>query len=383
MRGVVIPLLALPLLAQAPAKGSKAFFLQDPKVVMAACAEESMALEKDRDHGETNAEWGRAFLAAGQREKAEALFSRARPMLNAPYHSRLEASGWLRTGHRGEGLALLHSAPFAHATAGTLFMAAQELLRAGLPIHADDLVLKAYELEPREGEQLLACAQVAAEYGALELAVKYAGLGVKATSGQALPLALAARVTSEALHPLPGRIQRAPWASGLERPSAPAPRRIFLLSRFPVHFGPQSTFPYGTGETRFNKAVPNRDQFLQDWATDMAKALPGARSMAPEGAVTDLQALLPSMGTLMGPEDRLVAIEELYMGMDEVSRSTTSAGFLLTRIRLVALDRTGARLRSHTHSIITKVNEGEEALSFARKELKGFLEGPGFSHWIE
>lgn len=77
MRRLGLSLLTLPLLAQAPAKGTKAFFLQDPQVVMAACAEESMALEKDRDHGETNAEWGRAFLAAGQREKAEARFDRA------------------------------------------------------------------------------------------------------------------------------------------------------------------------------------------------------------------------------------------------------------------------------------------------------------------
>jgi hypothetical protein len=115
----------------------------------------------------------------------------------------------------------------------------------------------------------------------------------------------------------------------------------------------------------------------------MRKALGNAPLIEPEGGVQDFQALLPSMRSRMGAEDRLVAIEELYMSLDEVSRSTTSQGFLITRIRLAAFDRTGVRLRSHSYSIPTRSLDAKEALVIARACISEFLEGPGFRYWID
>ncbi|HEX9011776.1 MAG TPA: hypothetical protein VF804_15525, partial [Holophagaceae bacterium] len=69
-------LLALPLSAQAlPPLPDAAFFKGDARQVMVVCAERALTL-KAKD-SRLMAEYGRAFLAGGDRKRAEETFERA------------------------------------------------------------------------------------------------------------------------------------------------------------------------------------------------------------------------------------------------------------------------------------------------------------------
>lgn len=96
--------LVAPLLAQAPgAKFTEGFFKGDRKAILQACADEARAI-KPKD-AKWLAEYGRAYLAALDRPKAEAAFKEA--LLKEPKDGevhRLIGNAWLKHGHKQEAL---------------------------------------------------------------------------------------------------------------------------------------------------------------------------------------------------------------------------------------------------------------------------------------
>ena len=100
MRHLACCLLALPLLAQGL---DEATFRGDPRKLAGTCADRARLL-RPKD-GKMLAEYGRSFLAAGERAKAEECFMAARieKARDADIH-RLIAMAWLRAGQRTEAL---------------------------------------------------------------------------------------------------------------------------------------------------------------------------------------------------------------------------------------------------------------------------------------
>lgn len=105
-----LPALLLALLAgsahaQAPAppKFDERFFMGDRKAILQACADQARAI-KPKD-AKWLAEYGRAYLAALDRAKAEAAFKEA--LLKEPKDGdvhRLIANAWLKHGYKPEAL---------------------------------------------------------------------------------------------------------------------------------------------------------------------------------------------------------------------------------------------------------------------------------------
>ncbi len=108
MRAKALPLLSIllggPLLAQTPgSKFTESFFKGDRKAVLQACADEARAI-KPKD-AKWLAEYGRAYLAALDRPKAEAAFKEAlaKEPKDGEVH-RLIGNAWLKHGHKQEAL---------------------------------------------------------------------------------------------------------------------------------------------------------------------------------------------------------------------------------------------------------------------------------------
>ncbi len=215
MRHILMPLLALPLLAQSPAKGTKAFFMQDPKVVMAACVEESMTLNPSRNDGATNAEWGRALLAAGQRERAEGLFDRAAVTggrgsgtgllaslssgISVPSSSTLQLIGcsWLRAGYVKEALAAFESMARLNPKEEDGFLkAGQDLLRAGMVVESSAMMRAYQNLKPNKAADFLDYAEVASALGYKDLTQHWCRAAATANPTDALDVAKAGRAKS-------------------------------------------------------------------------------------------------------------------------------------------------------------------------------------------
>ncbi len=102
---ILLPLLALTLGAQAPQppKFDERFFMGDRKAILQACADQARAI-KPKD-AKWLAEYGRAYLAALDRPKAEAAFKEA--LLKEPKDAevhRLIANAWLKHGFKQEAL---------------------------------------------------------------------------------------------------------------------------------------------------------------------------------------------------------------------------------------------------------------------------------------
>jgi tetratricopeptide (TPR) repeat protein len=97
-------LLALPTGAQVPgAKFTESFFKGDRKAILQACADEARAI-KPKD-AKWLAEYGRAYLAAMDRPKAETAFKEA--LVKEPKDGevhRLIGNAWLKHGFKGEAL---------------------------------------------------------------------------------------------------------------------------------------------------------------------------------------------------------------------------------------------------------------------------------------
>jgi len=107
MRVAALFLLAMSLLAQAPkpapAAFDEAFFNGDRRAILQACADKARAIKpKDAKY---LAEYGRAYLAALDRPKAEAAFKEAEE--KEPKDGlvlRLIAAAWLKHGYKTEAL---------------------------------------------------------------------------------------------------------------------------------------------------------------------------------------------------------------------------------------------------------------------------------------
>ncbi|HJW34195.1 MAG TPA: hypothetical protein VJ505_12680 [Holophagaceae bacterium] len=439
MRRILLPLLALPLLAQAPAKGTKAFFLQDPKVVMAACAEESMALEKDRDHGETNAEWGRAFLAAGQREKAEGLFNRAavtsqrgmmvhaigmafgprdfhgnpigggigsdrdaefwarifRPNrtpfktldtsgISAPSGAMLQIVGcsWLRAGHVPEALAAFESmARLGPKDEDGFLKAGQDLLRAGLRIESEAMMGAFQELKPQEAENFLDYAEVAAELGYPALAQRWCKAAVEAKGKDAPILAKAARLLAEALR-APAS-QRAPWAPAGKPAPTQAPGKVWVLPTFEVTLSTERGFFNSAAET-FQALYPDREAFTQATVKRILAALPEASLLPGALSAGTLPAKAPDLAVTLGSRDLILGITGLDIREDQVSRSTSSTSFRSARVRVGLFDRSGRLIATHTFvAMMPRVFKMEKGLEATFEQMADFLQGPTFARWRE
>jgi Flp pilus assembly protein TadD len=102
---ILLPLFTLPLLAQAPPapKFDEAFFKGDRKAILVACADMARSI-KPKD-AKWLAEYGRAYLAALDRPKAEAAFKEAlaKEPKDGEVH-RLIGSAWLKHGFKTEAL---------------------------------------------------------------------------------------------------------------------------------------------------------------------------------------------------------------------------------------------------------------------------------------
>lgn len=437
MRRILLSLIALPLLAQAPPKGSKAFFLQDPKVVMAACAEQSMALESDRDHGETNAEWGRAFLAAGQRDKAEGLFDRAavtskRDMMihfgamqagprdfhgitigprlvdpalywkwafgrngtpfkaldtsgiSAPKGAMLQIIGcsWLRTGHVKEALAAFESmARLGPRDEDGYLKAGQDLLRAGMAVESEAMMEAFRDLKPLEADNFLDYADVASALGHKDLAQSWCRAAAAARGKDAQVLAKAGRLLMESQRS--AGTTRAPWAPILPPATNEAPGKVWVLPAFEVSLSTERGFFTPASDT-FNALYPDRDAFTRATVKRILAALPDSALLPGNLSAATLPAKAQEVAPALGPRDLVVGITVLDIREDHMGRSTTSWHFRSARLRLGLYDRTGKLIAAHTFvSMMPRVFKMEKGLEATFEQMAYFLAGPIFAYWRE
>jgi len=153
MRYLACCLLALPLLAQGL---DEATFRGDPKKLAGTCADRARLL-RPKD-GKMLAEYGRAFLAAGERAKAEDCFMAARidKAKDADVH-RLIAVAWLRAGQRNEALKAIADMQVADPKDRNAFTrAAVNLQDGGLAKEADALMERAWILDPSDWQNCVA-----------------------------------------------------------------------------------------------------------------------------------------------------------------------------------------------------------------------------------
>ena len=153
MRHLALALLALPLAAQAL---DEAAFRGDPRHLAAACADRARLL-KPKD-GRLLAEYGRAFLMAGERAKAEDCFQLARQdkPRDADIH-RLIAVAWLRAGRPIEGLKAIADMQVADPKDKNAFTrAAVNLQDLGHAKEADALMERAWILDPSDWQNCVA-----------------------------------------------------------------------------------------------------------------------------------------------------------------------------------------------------------------------------------
>ena len=147
MRLLACCLLALPLLAQGL---DEAAFRGDPHKLAGACADRARLL-RPKD-AKMLAEYGRAFLVAGERAKAEECFQAAR--IESPRDGdvhRLIAVAWLRGNHKPEGLKAIADMQLADPKAKNVFTrAAVNLQDFSLAKEADALMERAWILDPSD-----------------------------------------------------------------------------------------------------------------------------------------------------------------------------------------------------------------------------------------
>ena len=153
MRRLAFCLLALPLCSQALDEAS---FRGDPRRLAGSCADRARLL-RPKD-GKMLAEYGRAFLAAGERAKAEECFQLAR--LDKPKDAdvhRLIALAWLRAGSHAEAMKAIADMQLADPKDKNAFTrAAVNLQDFGLAREADALMERAWILDPSDWQNCVA-----------------------------------------------------------------------------------------------------------------------------------------------------------------------------------------------------------------------------------
>jgi Flp pilus assembly protein TadD len=153
MRPLLCCLLALPLWSQAL---DEAAFRGDPRKLAGTCADRARLL-RPKD-AKMLAEYGRAFLAAGERAKAEECFQLARidKAGDAEVH-RLIAVAWLRGGVQKEALKAIADMQVADPKDRNAFTrAAVNLQDFGLAKDADGLMERAWILDPSDWQNCVA-----------------------------------------------------------------------------------------------------------------------------------------------------------------------------------------------------------------------------------
>ena len=153
MRPLALCLLAIPLFAQGLDEAS---FRGDARKLAGACADRARLL-RPKD-ARMLAEYGRAFLAAGERTKAEECFQLARidKPKDADIH-RLIAVAWLRAGQRGEALKAIADMQVADPKDKNAFTrAAVNLQDFGQAKEAEALMERAWILDPSDWQNCVA-----------------------------------------------------------------------------------------------------------------------------------------------------------------------------------------------------------------------------------
>ncbi len=126
------------------------FFKGDPKAIAVACADKARVIKPNDSR--LLAEFGRAYLAAGDRKRAEEAFQRA--VASDPKDGethRLIALAWLRHGFKTEALRAVEDMQRLDPKAKNAFAkGAVDLLDAGLGTQAEALMEKAWQLDPKD-----------------------------------------------------------------------------------------------------------------------------------------------------------------------------------------------------------------------------------------
>jgi Flp pilus assembly protein TadD len=170
MRRVLCCLIALPLCSQAL---DEATFRGEPKKLAGTCADRARLL-RPKD-AKMLAEYGRAFLAAGERAKAEDCFQLARidKPRDADVH-RLIAVAWLRGGQRNEALKAIADMQTADPKDKNAFTrAAVNLQDFGLAKEADGLMERAWILDPSDWQNSVAYGRSCLRKSRREAAAKW------------------------------------------------------------------------------------------------------------------------------------------------------------------------------------------------------------------
>jgi len=174
MRTLTFLLLAAPLLAQAPAGVDQAFFKGDPRAVMAGCADRARAIKPKDKH--LLAEYGRAYLASGNRAKAEEAFTAALIEDSKDGETyRLIAYAWLKNGFKAEAVTALDKMVILDPKAKNVFSkAAVNLLDAGMTEKAVDLMKRSWILDPQDWQNCANFTRAAVRSGKFDLAAEWA-----------------------------------------------------------------------------------------------------------------------------------------------------------------------------------------------------------------
>lgn len=186
MRRALMPLLALPLLAQAarPPAFDEAFFNGDKKAVLEGCAQMAQSM-KPKD-AKWLAEYGRAYLAAGNQAKARACFKDAEAReANDGEVLRLIALGWLKNGYKNEALEtyekVLKRDP---KNKEALVACALDLADVVMPQYADQFMEQYARLENDDWEKFLLFGKAYLGAGLREKAAHWFAKAVAAKPGE-------------------------------------------------------------------------------------------------------------------------------------------------------------------------------------------------------
>lgn len=180
----------LALTAQAPSLRvpkypNATFFLQDPKQLMVACAEEAQRLDASDAH--MMAARGDIWLGLGDRPKAEAAFAKALAKdAGDPRTRRIIAQAWMRHGFKTEAVAAYKAmcgldmhGRFDNEK-NVLCWAATDLMAAGFTREAAGYMDQSYALDKDDPNNCVDFARAALFAGQRDLAARYFARAVKA-----------------------------------------------------------------------------------------------------------------------------------------------------------------------------------------------------------
>ena len=186
----IILLSGLTLAAQAPVLSvprlpEASFFLQDPKRLMVACAEEAQRLGPS--DARLLAAQGDLWLDMGDRAKAEAAFSSALAKdAGDPRTRRIIAQAWMRHGFKAEALAAYKAMADLDLRGhfdnkkNVLCWAATDLMAGGFPQEASSYMDQSYALDKDDPNNCVDFARAALFAGHRDLAARYFARAVKA-----------------------------------------------------------------------------------------------------------------------------------------------------------------------------------------------------------